>query len=144
LKGEKKMKKSLLIPFVCALAIPLLMAGCGGKYADAKKVNNEYIELMQRYIDDLDKTENAKQAADAIRRFADGMEKLWPRMRELSEKYPELKDTNNPPEELMETQAKAQEMGKKMAGAMMKIMPYLSDPEVREAQKRLQEAMKKK
>lgn len=138
-----KMKKGLLLPLLCALAVLFLIAGCGGKYADAKKVNQEYMGLVRGYVDDLDKTENAQDAAKAINRFADGMEDLWPKMKALSEKYPELKDRNNVPEELKAMQAEAAEVGKKMGGSMMKLMPYMQDPEVQKAQKHLQEVMMK-
>ena len=140
------MKKRLFLPFLYALAALLLVAGCTGskgKYADAKKVNKEYMALVKGYIDDLDKTESAQDAAKAINRFTDGMEALWPKMKALSEKYPELRDPNNSPEELKEMQAEAAEVGKKMGGSMMKLMPYMQDPEVQKAQKRLQETMKK-
>jgi len=137
------MKKGLLLPVLCALAVLLLFAGCAGKYDDAKKVNKEYMALVQGYVDDLEKTETAQDAAKAINRFADGMEGLWPKMKALSEKYPELKDRNNIPEELKEMQAEAAEVGKKMGNSMMKLMPYMQDPEVQKAQKRLQETMMK-
>jgi hypothetical protein len=138
-----KIKKGCFFLFLCALAVSFLMAGCGGKYADAKKVNKEYIELAKKYIADLNEVESAKDAAKAMNRFADGMEGLWPKMKALSEKYPELRDRNNPPEELKGIQTEAQEIGKKMGASMMKIMPYMKDPEVQQAQKRLQEVMMK-
>ena len=138
-----KMKKGLLLPLLCALSVLFLIAGCAGKYADAKKVNKEYMALVQGYVDDLDKTETAQDAAKAINRFADGMEALWPKMKALSEKYPELRDRNNVHEELKEMQAEAAEVGKKMGTSMMKLMPYMQDPEVQKAQKRLQEVMMK-
>jgi uncharacterized protein YjgD (DUF1641 family) len=138
-----KMKKGLFLPLLCTLAILLLISGCAGKYADAKKVNKEYMELVKGYLDDLDKTESAQDAAKAINRFADGMQDLWPKMKALTEKYPELKDRDNIPEELKEMQAEAAEVGKKMGGSMMKLMPYMQDPEVQKAQKRLQETMMK-
>jgi hypothetical protein len=139
------MKRRVFIPFLFALAVMLLIAGCntGGKYDDAKKVNKEYMALVRGYIDDLDKTESAQDAAKAINRFADGMQALWPKMKALSEKYPELKDRNNIPEELKEMQAEAAEIGKNMGSSMMKLMPYMKDPEVQKAQKRLQETMMK-
>lgn len=138
-----KMQKGLLLPFLGALSVLLLIAGCAGKYADAKKVNKEYMALIQGYMDDLDKTQSAQDAAKAINRFADGMQDLWPKMKALTEKYPELTDRNNIPEELKEMQAEAEEVGKKMGGSMMKLMPYMQDPEVQKAQKRLQETMMK-
>ncbi len=137
------MRKSLFITMLCVLAVLFFTVGCQGKYADAKKVNQKYMDVVKKYVDDLEKAASAEDAAKAINRFADGMEALWPQMKALSEKYPELKDRNNPPEELKEMQAEAQEMGKKMGTSMMKLMPYMTDPEVQKAQKRLQEVMTK-
>ncbi len=131
------MKKVTMTLFLGLLTTSFLMMGCAGKYSDVKKMNEEYIVLVENYVADLDKADNAGDTAKAINRFADGMEKIWPEMRELAEKYPELKDQSNIPEELRVTQKKADEMGAKMAGAMMKMMPYMGDPEVLKAQQRL-------
>ena len=137
------MKKMIVVLFLSLLTMSFLIIACGGKYSDAKKMNEEFIALVEDYIADLDKADNAKGAAKAINRFADGMEDLWPRMQKLSEKYPELKDKSNPPEELKESQKRAEEMSQKMAGGMMKLMAYMKDPEVQKAQKRLGAIMSK-
>jgi len=134
----------MVVLFLSLLTISFLIIGCGGKYSDAKKMNEEFIALVEDYIADLDKADNAKGAAKAINRFADGMEDLWPRMQKLSEKYPELKDKSNPPEELKESQKRAEAMSQKMAGAMIKLMAYIKDPEVQKAQKRLGAVMTQK
>jgi len=134
-----------LILFLSLFTMSFLIIGCGGKYSDVNKMNEEYIALMENYIADLDKADNAKDAAKAMNRFADGMENLWPRMQKLSEKYPELKDNKStPPEELKETQERAEAVGQKMVGSMMKTMPYVMDPEVQKAQQRIAMAMMKK
>ena len=138
------MKKITLVPFLCVLSLLFLLAGCGGKYSDVKKINEQYIDLVEAHIADLDKADNAADVATALNRFADGMEDLWPEMQKLSEKYPELKDKSNPPEELKETQKRSEELGKKMAGSMMKMMQYMMDPEVQKAQQRLGAVMMKK
>jgi len=137
------MKKNIVNFAVICLILSFAMIGCGGKYADAQKINKEYISIMQDYINDIDAAQNAGDAAAAMNKFADGMENLWPKMQKLSEKYPELKNHENPPEELVETQKQAEEIAGKMAGTMMKLMPYMKDPEVRNAQKRLGSIMKK-
>jgi hypothetical protein len=141
--GKKDMKKMMVVLFLTLLAMSFLIIGCGGKYSEAEKMNKEYIALVEDYIADIDKADNAKDVAKAMNEFADGMEDLMPKMRKLSEKYPELKDRSNPPEELKETQKKAEEMGQKMAGAMIKLMPYMMAQEVLNAQKRLAAAMMK-
>ena len=137
------MKKMMTVLFLTLLTISFLIIGCGGKYSEAEKINKEYIALLEDYIADIDKADNAKDAAKAMNRFADAMEDLMPKMRKLSEKYPELKDRANPPEELKETWKKAEEMGLKMAGSMVKLIPYMMAPEVLNAQKRLAAAMMK-
>jgi hypothetical protein len=76
-----------------------------------------------------------------MNRYSDELEELWPRMKKLSEKYPELKDESNPPEELKASQAQAKEVGMKMGQTFMKAMPYMSDPEVRKAQERMARIM---
>jgi len=119
-----------------------LIIGCGDKYSDVKKMNEEFVDLVEDYIVDLDKADSSKDAAKAINRFADGMEDLWPRMQKLSEKYPELKDKSNPPEELKESQKKAEEVSQQMGKGMMKMMKYMGDPEVQKAQKRLSTIMR--
>lgn len=138
------MKKTIIVLFVSLLTMSFLLIGCSDKYSDMEKVSEEYIALMEGYIADLDKIGNAKDAVKAMNKFTDGMEDLLPRMQKLSEKYPELKDTSNPPEELKETQERAGEIGLKMAGSMMKLMPYMMDPEVQKAQNRLSTIMAKK
>ena len=118
-----------------------LITGCSGKYSDAKKLNEEVLDIMEDFIADLEKADNAEAAAKAINRYADGMEDLLPRMQKISEKYPELKDKSNPLEELKDSQKRADEMSKEMAGGMMKLMVYMNDPEVRKAQMRLSAIM---
>jgi hypothetical protein len=131
----------MLIGIACVLTVSFLIIGCGGKYSDAEKLNMEFVELMEEYIADLDKADNAKDVAKAMNNYADGMEDLWPKMQKVAEKYPELKDKSNPPEELKESQQKANEVSQKMAGSMMKTMQYMRDPEVRKAQQRLGKIM---
>ena len=138
------MKKMIIVLFLSLLTMSFLIIGCSAKYSDAEKVSEEYIDLMEGYIADLEKVGNAKDVVRAMNKFADGMEDLLPRMKKLSEKYPELKDKSNLPEELKKTQERAGEMGLKMAGSMMKLMPYMMDPEVQKAQNRLGTIMAKK
>jgi hypothetical protein len=90
---------------------------------------------------DIERAGSAKDVAKAMNRLAGGMEDIVPRMKKLSEKYPELTDRTGPPEELKESEKKVEEVSMKMVGTMMKIMPYMQDPEVQKAQKRLQDAM---
>lgn len=138
------MKASILSPVVCLLASLVLLDGCGGaKYDDAKKVNADFVTAVEAYIADIEKASNGKEAAKAIDGFTDQIERLVPRMRQIAEKYPELKDPRNPPEELKEVMKKSEEAGMKMGAAMMKLASYMDDPAVQKAQERMQTVMMK-
>lgn len=119
----------------------ILGNGCAGKYADVKKANAKFVKITESYIADLEKADDAKAVAKAMNQYADDMSAIWPVLQALGEKYPELEDKSDPPEELKESLKSAEEVGKKMVSTFMKIMPYMTDPEVAEAQKRLSAAM---
>jgi predicted nuclease with TOPRIM domain len=138
---SERMRKVVFIPFLCLLVSALWLTGCSSKYADAKKLNSEFVDMTETYLADLEQSDDAKDVAKAMNRYADDMEKLWPRMMKLAEKYPELKDRKNTPEEMKESQQKVEEMGEKMASSFRKIMPHMSDPDVRKAQQRISAVM---
>jgi len=136
------MKSYCSIRMLCLLSPLFLLNGCGDKkYADVKEVNEDVAKAMATYMAELDKSDNARDVAKAIDHFADEMEAIAPKMKKLAEKYPELKDMSNPPEELRDSQAKVEALGQKFAGSMMKLMPYMNDPEVQKAQERMNAAM---
>lgn len=136
------MKSYSLIRMLCLLTPLFLLNGCGGKkYADAAELNEDVIKVMDEYVAELDKSGNAQDVAKAMNGFADKMEALMPRMKKMAEKYPELDNMSEPPEELRDLQKKAEALGQKIAGSMMKIMPYMADPEVQKAQERMNTAM---
>ena len=137
------MRTHSLTLMLCLLVSLSLFNGCGGKkYADAEEVLEEYTSIMNEFISELDKAGNAKDVAKAINNYADGMERLMPDMKKMEEKYPELSDSDNPPEELMELQKKTQASAQKFVGSMMKIAPYMNDPEVQKAQERMDAIMR--
>ncbi|MBN1972667.1 MAG: hypothetical protein JW787_03455 [Sedimentisphaerales bacterium] len=138
------MKTHGLIPVLCIFVSMFLLNGCGGKkYADAKKVTNDYINAMDEMATKLDKAANAGDVAEAINRYTDKMEKLLPKMKEIKDKYPELNNTNNYPEELKDLQEKATATSKKYASSMMKMMSYMNDPQVQKAQEHMTQMMMK-
>ena len=135
------MKRSVLVSILCVAVISLFLNGCAGKYEDVKNVNTEFIKQTENYLDNLEKSDNPADVAKAMNNYADEMEKIWPEMQKIAEKYPELKDGENVPDELKDSQKQAEAMGKKMASAFRKIMPHMSDPEVQKAQQRLSSVM---
>ena len=122
----------------------LLAYACGGGGDDPKSVMNDYFDVMDGFINGLDKADSADAVVAAMENFAAKMKDLKPRMMALEEKYPELKKMKQGqmPEEFKEFEDRFKEMMPKMMGIFGKIAQYANDPKVQEAQKKLDEAMK--
>jgi hypothetical protein len=135
------MKKTILTA-VIGLCLLALATGCGGKYSDVKETNRKFIKLMQAYVDDMAGINSAADAARAINRLADGMEKLVPEMKALKKKYPELQNPDNLPEEIKATEKEMEEVGRKFGESFMKLMAYMESKEVQDAQARLTSVMR--
>ena len=122
----------------------LLAFACGGGGDDPKSVMNDYFDVMDGFINGLDKADSADAVVAAMENFAAKMKDLKPRMMALEEKYPELKKMKQGqmPEEFKEFEDRFKEMMPKMMGIFGKIAQYANDPKVQEAQKKLEEAMK--
>ena len=111
----------------------------GGKYADAKEAMQEMIDVMNDFGAAMENANDGKAVAAALEDFIDNMESMKGKMEELEKKYPEFKDKEKVPEELKELMTQLEEASKKMAGSMMKIMQYASDPDVSKLMPKLQE-----
>jgi hypothetical protein len=135
------MTRKLFCGITMLVALFMLIGCGGGKYGDAVEVNTKFADAMEDYIGDLDKADSAGTVAKAIDSFAAKVEKIAPRMKKLVEKYPELKNQDNYPEELKESQKRATELGQRMAGSFMKTMKHMRDAKVKTAHERLQKAM---
>ncbi|MBA3030272.1 MAG: hypothetical protein FP816_15875 [Desulfobacteraceae bacterium] len=133
------LRKCLLFMFVITMGA--LFMACGDKYGEAVDVNKQFAAAMEEYVMALDKAENAQAVANAMDDYTAKMEKIVPKMKSIADKYPELKTTTEVPEELRVSREKAEAAGGKMAGAMMKMVQYMTDPKVLEAQQRMQKAM---
>jgi len=133
------MKKMLM----CAVAgAVILVAGCGGgKYADVKKVMKEMNTANAEATAALEKAATGKEVAAALNVYTDSMAKQMPKMKELSDKYPELKNPT-PPEELKPLQEESAAIGKKFGEAMTKqMMKYMNDADVKAAMERMGKVM---
>ena len=133
--------KKIAVLSLCLVMLTSVLVGCAGKYADVKRVNAQFVRTTEEYIAKLEKADSAARVAQAMNSYADEMEKVWPRMQKAAERYPELKNRSDPPKGLEECQRESEAIGKQMAGTFMKIMPYISDPEVARAQERLAKIM---
>jgi hypothetical protein len=130
---------------VMALATLLALIGCGGgqDYGDAVEINTKFVDAMGSYIEDIDKADSASDVADAIDVYAQKVEELAPQMKAIAAKHPEWKDMGKVPEELKPIQEKVKQMASQIPNTFMKTMKYMTDDQVRDAHKRLQESMAK-
>lgn len=137
-----KKRTQWVVATLSLLAGGMWLAGCGGGgVAEARRLQQEQIRSVEKYLAALDRADNAKAVASAIDAYADDVERLAPRMKRLLEKHPEWKQADRRPKELQAEDERAKAAFSKMAGAMFKAMPYMGDPEVRTAQERLMKAM---
>ena len=136
------MKKMMLVLTVVFFLLGLTACG-GGKYGDVKNVMNEMIDAQEKFAASCENISSADDAVAALNDFTTAIEAIAPKMKEMPEKYPELKDKENPPEELKPLIDKIEAAGQKMSVAMTKLMAYQQDPKVQEAMIKLGAAMTK-
>ena len=137
------MQRRILWRIVLLAVTGALMACGGGEYSDVIAVSNQFADASEEYINAMGRANNTSSAAAATNRFAAKVEKIAPRMRKIVDKYPELKDCNNVPDELKKVRERSDNLGGEMAGVMMKAgLTYRDNPEVIKAQQRLQKSMR--
>ena len=112
-----------------------------GKYADVGPVMDKMIQANEKYVDALEKAENAEQVAAAINGMTDAMIEMAPAMKAIEEKFPEFKTQEEPPAELKPLNDKLMAVMMRMFGVMNKLTEYESDPLVAAAQERYNKAM---
>lgn len=142
------MKRTVIVLAVTAVMTALFLSPALAraeegqeKYADIKVVVGKYAQLMKVYIEDCEKTKNAKDYAAAIRQYRLGMEKLIPEIGRVMKKYDELSKNPDPPKELEPMVKLSQELFRKMAEANAKNYDYFQDPEVIKENKKLEETL---
>jgi len=130
------MKKFSLFVIAVILVFGVRIDG-EAKYEDVKPVLEKMASVMDKFIGDLEKVDNADGAAAALTVYTDDMEKLFPVIKGIVKKYPELTDEKNHPEDLKPYTKKVEELAKQMLGAMVKIQPFAEDAKVKAAMERL-------
>lgn len=127
---------------VMALSIAMVILACGGgEYGEAIEVNQKFVDAMESYLDEVEKADSGSAVAAAINAYAEKVEKLAPRMKAVSQKYPEWEDRTKIPEALKPLTEKAENLSQRMAGSFMTAMQYMQDAKVQAAQQRLAKAM---
>lgn len=134
-----KTNASIILTFFFTALFPLSGA-FAADYSDAVKVNEQFVAAMEQYVEALSTADSSSSVAAAFNGYSDTMEKLVPQLKAMKEKYPELSN-GEIPVEMQQLSDRAEELAGKMAGAMMKIIPFLGDPSVQAAQQRMAQVM---
>jgi len=135
------MKRFVLFATIVLFVFGLTACKGGGKYADVKDVMEKYVAGNEAFVTALDNVKSADDVVTALTALTKVTNELAPKMKEIDQKYPELKDLQNPPEELKPLMDRVNAVMGKMMSGMEKMMAYASDPKVQEAQTKYQEAM---
>lgn len=129
--------------FCVPLAVLLLLSACGGggKYGEVKKALNEQIDVMESFVAEVNKIDNAQGVIAVMKKMAligsVGQEKMGA----LAKKYPELADQSNPPEELKAEMERMDKVASEFMSAMLKVVQeYRDNPEVQAALQKMQQS----
>ena len=120
------MRKDITLMAIVTVTLLFIVSACGGKYDDVIGTNDAFVDATENYCQAMEKANGATDIADALNDYAGMVEKLAPKMKALAEKYPELENQDQIPEELKESQDRATEAGIKFAGQMMKSIKLLN------------------
>lgn len=115
-----------------------------GKYAEVQETMGKFIKGMEDLTGALQKAESADDVVAALEANTELLIKLEPRMRELEQKFPVLKQstTENVPEEIKTLNKQWDQAILKTMGTLPVLAKYAYVPKVQEALKRNQEAMR--
>lgn len=127
-----------------AAALVLLVAvicQAGDKYEAARQLFEEYVPVVETYLDAVEKAETAPACARAINSFAGRVEELAPKLRELDRKYPDLKHEQSVPPRYAALEKKADALTERFGRSFIRIARFIGDPAVAKANDRLVVAM---
>lgn len=130
--------KKVFYLIVCGVCL-LGMMSCGeGKYADAKKVTINYLDVMENFASAVEEASNPEALVSAVNEFEMQMKELRPEMEAIERKYPELTDIETPPAEMEDLAHRMNTLSQRLIAAQTKLMQYATDPDVQTALQKLQ------
>ncbi len=136
-----KSMKTVLVVLVIMMALLTVSCAKKDKYALAREVILKQVAILEDYVEAMEKADSAPAVAKAINAYSAAQAKLGPAIKEVQEKFPEMKQEEEPPVELKPEMDKLNEVMNKMYETMAKGAQFMNDPEVMEAQQNLQKAM---
>ncbi len=121
----------------------LLVFTCGASPGDdAVDVIKAHADVMEKFVDNLEKATSAQDVAKTIDAYTAAMQELIPRIQSLNEKYPEYK-SGKVPKELEKEAERLEDLAARVSSAMMKTVSYMMDPAVQKAMENMGDEMSK-
>ena len=135
--GGIQMKKVALF-----LLVVVFIAACGkGSYQDLRSVMEEFLTAQEAYVEGMENVQSPEDLAATMNNFADAIEKIGPKMKEMTEKYPEIMKENEMPESLKDLDERGKALQARMQNlSQEKFNEYISDEKVLEAAQRMGKA----
>jgi len=139
--------RRLLALFALSMALTVVVGGAPvyaqeeTKYTDAKQVLESLAESLEKFVSDMAAAETADPIAKALDTFTESMETLVPRINEIGDKYPEIKNEDTHPEALKPLLGRVTSDFQQMMKAYAKVMENSEDPAVKQADDRYKQVM---
>jgi hypothetical protein len=124
--------------------IGLMMINDSCSSNDPKAVLGDFLGAYESYCTNMGKAGSADDVVATLNKATGQMKEMIPRMKELTIKFPEIKNLQKGarlPEVFKELDQRIAELGRKQIMAIGHAGIYLKDPKVMEAQKKFVEVM---
>jgi len=126
-----------------AVALFLILLSLGSfaqtKYEDVKELFNWYLDATSKVANILEDSQNTKEIAQALEDYVDATLEFVQQMEQFEEKYPELSEMSDPPQELGEIMDRFEEVMGRAANSFGGLAKYAEDPDVQKAKKRFED-----
>ena len=124
------------------LLVVVFIAACGkGSYQDLRGVMEEFLVAQEAYVDGMENVQSAEDLAATMNNFADDIEKIGPKMKAMTAKYPEIMKEKEMPEALKDLDERGKALQARMQNlSQEKFNKYISDEKVLEAAQRMGKA----
>ena len=132
----------LLLTFSAACKKGGDAAQVADKYAAVKDTLTKYVSLLETCAKDVEAATEPAAIAAALNTMNDGMQSVAPKIKSLSQEYPELNDPGNIPADLKPFMEKMDAVHPVMMKAMEKANTFATDPAVQTALGRFAEIQK--
>jgi hypothetical protein len=113
----------------------------GNKYDDARQVLEILAESLEKFVADMTESETAEPIAKALNAFTASMQTLVPKINEIGDKYPEIKNEDTHPEALKPLLARIDTDFRQMMKAYAKVIENSQDPAVKQADDKYKQVM---